>query len=350
MFFYIIFFVLVSIPILLINKKYNFFPKLLFCFICILFFSLRDFSVGSDTYLYFEIFSLSKYIGVLNSSIEPLFILFNLVVYSVNSSFNFYLFIYSTLFVLLWVISIEKNVILNKDIAFISFICFFGYLLSFNVARQALAMAICVFSLYFLFKNKNLIFFLIVGLACLIHYSAIVCMVSFFILRSSRFPFLIFLSSFIGSYLFSIIGIRFFSNFSSRYNNYNEFGGGVTGSYLILFVFLQFMLFYFIYKKYFISNATYRYFLSLFSFGVGLLLALKFLKIPDEGPGRLPFYFLVLNVFLFPYVFLIFRTQSSTILAKFIFYIFCCFYFMFGINSGAGGIKDYFIHSNFLIF
>lgn len=350
MIFYIIFFILVSIPILLINKKNNFFAKLFFCFICVLFFSLRDFSVGSDTYSYYDIFLSSPYVGIMSSAIEPLFILFNKLIYFIYPNFSFYLLCYSCLFIYLWFFSINNYLKLNKDIAFLCFISFSGYLLSFNIERQSLAMAICVFSVYYLFRNNNLLFLIVVLISCFFHYSAVVFLLSYFIVRFSNYPLFIFLITFFVSYIVSLFGINFFSEMSDRYDGYSTAGDGVVGFSLILFILFQFILFYFVFRKFFKEDVYFKYFLSLFSFGAAFFFSLKLLSVPDQGPGRLPLYFLIFNVFLFPFVFSTFKAKSSLILAKFIFYLFCCFYFLYGINSGFAGLKDYSIHVNFLLF
>lgn len=340
----------ISISVIFMNRNNSFFPKYFFLLSCVLLFSLRDFSVGTDTINYHDIFYLSRNISNSNINIEPLFTFFNYIVGWVYPSFVLYLFVYSFLFSALWINNIETNVIYNKDIAYICLVCFFGFLLSFNIARQALAMAICVYSLSFLFKEKNLSFLIIILIASLFHYSAILFLIVFILFKFSRFPFTIAFFSFISFYSLSFIGIKFFSSLSIRYIGYTETGGDVTGIFLILFIFLQYALFYFFYKKYFLYDDIYRKIFSVFSFGVGFFIALKVLKIPDDGPVRLSFYFLVVNIFLFPYVFSVFKNKDSLILAKVSFYLFCCFYFFWGINSGAGGLRDYVLNNSIVIF
>lgn len=348
--FFIFFFSIASITIFFINTKNNLIAKTILLFSFILLFSLRDFSIGSDTYSYYDIFYQSDRLLPFEFKIEPLFLLLNYLIYLIYPNFTFFLFVFSFIFFTLWIQNIERNVFYNKDIAYLSFISFFGFLLSFNVARQSFAMAICIFSLYYLFKNKKFIFFILVVFASLIHYSAILFLVVFFIFRFSKYPLTILLSTFVSCYLFLFITVRFLSNLSIRYVGYIEIGNNITGIFLVLFIFLQYIVFYYIHLKYFILDDRYNKLFSIFSFGVGFFLALKILKFPDEGPVRLSFYFLIINIFLFPYLFRVFKSNFQLIIAKYLFYIFCCFYFFWGISSGAGGINNYFLNKNIVIF
>lgn len=350
MIFYISFFIFTSFSILFINRNMNLIPKITFLLSCVLLFSLRDFSVGSDTFSYYEIFYSSGTILPLNFKIEPLFLIFNNFIYHIYPNFIFYLFIFSILFFSLWIENIERIVAYNKDVAYISFISFFGLLLSFNIARQSLAMSFCVLSLYYLLKNKNIVFFLLVITASLIHYSAILFIVSFFLFRFAKYPFFILLSTFLSCYLILAVSIRFFSVLSIRYVGYTETGNSITGAFLILFIAMQYILFYYTYRKNLFLDDRYSKLFSVFSFGVGLFLALKVLKFPDEGPVRLSFYFLIVNILLFPYFFKIFKNGIQLIIAKYLFYLFCCFYFFWVVNTGAGGISNYFLNRDIVIF
>lgn len=344
------FFFIISFAVIFVNSKNNYL-SLFFILLCfILIFSLRDFSVGSDTYSYYEIFYDSPYMFPFDFRIEPLFILINYFIFIIYPNFIFYLFAVSTTFFLLWIDNIERNVSFHKDVVYLSFISIFGFLFFLNIARQAFAMAICVSALFFLLRGRIIFFFILVLIASMIHYSAISFLSVFFIIKFSRYPFLILSSTFLSFYILSSLGIRFFSTLSTRYLGYTNIGGEITGIYLILFICLQYISFYFLYRKYFLYDFYYRSLLSVFSFGVGIFLALKILGVPDEGPVRISFYFLIVNVFLFPYIFKIWNNQNSLVIAKYVFYIFCGFYFFWGINSGAGGIGNYYINNSIKIF
>lgn len=333
------------------NKSiYGGFFKFAIYIILVFFISFRSISVGTDTKTYLEIFNNTNMADVFRFDLEPLFVSLVLLSKNLYNDFSFYLFLASCLFIFVWSRIFNK---LNADytVALISFLSFFVFLGFFNVSRQYLAVSICLYSLFYLFEKKYKVFFAFVTIAALFHFPAL-CFLSVFFIRYFKRHHILFVLSFIFSFLFIDLFIILLadSNLKNSYSAYGDKLDTVSGSFIILFFLLQYMFFSFI--KYFIlpDDRWYAFLLNVFSLGLGFFLACKFLKVLDEGPARLAFYFLTVNIFLFAISVNSIRDFRIKILFKYFIIVFSfIFYFNF-LYSGSGELFPYVLDYKFRIF
>ena len=70
----------------------------------------------------------------------------------------------------------------------------------------------------------------------------------------------------------------------------------------------------------------------------------------DDGPTRLTFYFLLVNIFLFSIAIHSIVNNKVKFTAKILFIVFCFIYFLNYLLSGAGGLYPYFFDEQFIFF
>lgn len=333
------------------NKTiYGGFFKFIIYIILVLFISFRSISVGTDTKVYLEIFNNINVTDVFRFDLEPLFVSLVLLSKTLYNDFSFYLFLFSTLFVFFWS-RIFYRLKSDYTVALVSFLSFFVFFGFFNISRQYFAVSICLYSLFFLFEKKYKTFFLLVVAASLFHFPALFFL-SVFCLRYFKSHHVLFFLSFVFSFLFIDLSINFLADYNLK-NSYSAYGDKldtVSGFFIILFFLLQYLFFSFI--KYFFlpEDRWYAFLLNIFSLGLGFFLACKSLKVLDEGPTRLAFYFLTVNIFLFAISVNSIRDSRIRILFKYFMIVFSfIFYFNF-LYSGSGELFPYVLDYKFRIF
>ncbi|WP_159123851.1 EpsG family protein [Acinetobacter variabilis] len=347
---YLIFIIFILFGLFFLNKKYKFIAYFIFGTSIILLYSLRDYSVGTDTLAYIDIFQSSVNFDLYNTKIEPLFIIFNYILYHISNSIIFYFLVISLVFVWIWIKNIDRLVFFHKDVAWLVLVTSLAFLSLFNITRQSLAMAMSILAFSFLVRGNNFWFLILSILSIFSHYSAVIIFLVFLFLKKNNNPILYLITSFILTSIFSLGALDYISGMSTRYSEYSETSSdGVTGIMLIALVSLKLILFYLLYFIYFRKDLMYRIFLSLFSVGFSLLVVLKLFGFRDEGPLRIVTYFLIFDIFLFPYFFYIINNVILRIIFKIIFYIFMIFLFSYGIYSGAGGLYPYIFNEVFIL-
>ena len=159
------------------------------CIIFTLFFLLlilsggRTVEVGTDTLAYYEIFNIINLSNYPPEAIrwEPLYVYLNEFVYYFGGDARHVLFISNALILYIVFYLIKKESV-NIYLSLVLYVCIFGYLFSFNVVRQSVAIAFFVIAIYQLNSNQKMqsLFFFIISV--LFHYSAIVtiCIFLFF--------------------------------------------------------------------------------------------------------------------------------------------------------------------------
>lgn len=347
---YILFVLFVLIGLFFLNKKNKLISYFIFGLSIILLYSLRASSVGTDTENYIDIFYGSSNLD-LYGNIEPFFSFFNYVLYNINNEVIFYFFFISLIFFIIWFVNIDRLNYFHKDISWLILLTSSSFLSLFNITRQSLAIALSVFAFSYLIRGSNILFLLITLIAVFTHYSAIFIFFVFLFLRKLDNPLFYLLISFIFALFFSLGALDYISGVSLKYSAYGEVSSeGVTGIMLIILVSLKLILFYTLYFCHFYKDLIYRKYLSLFSVGFSLLIVLKFFGFPDEGPLRLVTYFLVFDIFLFPYLFYAINNSQLRVIFKILFYCFMLFSFFYTIYSGAGGLYPYVFNESFDMF
>lgn len=333
------------------NSKYrNFFLFFLYL-ILILLVSLRSLNVGTDTENYFEIFNQAKLGEIFSFNLEPFYLLLNVLCKTLYNNFSFYLFVFSSFFIFIWSV-IFKKLSYDYTVAIIFFLTFFAYFSFFNITRQSFAMSLCLLSLFYLFDKKYYKYLFLILIASCFHYSAIIFIITLFIFKFVRNPFFSLIISFASTYFLSNFILFYLVN-SSLKNSYLNYGGqldDISGLFLIGFLVIQFIFFSFF--RFFLipSNKLFSNLFNIFSFGLGFFLACKFLRFLDDGPTRLTFYFLLVNIFLFSIAIHSIVNNKVKFTAKILFIVFCFIYFLNYLLSGAGGLYPYFFDEQFRIF
>ena len=347
---YVIYSVFLLIGLFFLNKKNKPMSYLIIFLSCVSLYSIRSLSVGTDTENYIEIFFNSAQIN-LTGTIEPLFLLFNYILYKISYEVAFYFFCISSVFFVLWCTSIEKIGRFHKDVSWLVIFTSYPFLSLFNITRQSLAIALSILCFNFILNKRYILFFIFALAAILTHYSSILVIVLILCLVRNNNPFIYLIFSMIFSLFFSLGALDYISGNSIKYSKYGDLSdNGITGIMLITLVSVKLIIFYLFYFLYYYNDYLYRSCLSLFSVGFSLLVVLKVFGFPDEGPLRIITYFVVFEVFLFPYLFLTMKNIKVRVFFKILFYCFMFFSFFYTIISGAGGLYPYTLDSKFSLF
>lgn len=154
--------------------------------VLVVFAGVRDWSVGTDTLNYRDMFVYKQDVPInlltIFSGLEPGFAVFQRIMQNLTTSFNIYLFSIAAFVISLYQFVIRK---FSKGygISVFIFITLGTYLFFFNGARQAMAAAIVALAFIPLIKGKMIQYGLIISLAILFHKTAIVLLPMYFVFR-----------------------------------------------------------------------------------------------------------------------------------------------------------------------
>ncbi len=158
------------------EKKMNIIYMILIFFVLFFVMGCRNYNVGTDTKLYCNIF---KYASTSNdimsiSSASPLYALYNKLIATIFNSSNTQLIIIfnSALIVGLMCLGIYRESE-NIYLSCLYYILFYFYMQGFNIARQFLTVALLFNSYYYIRENKKMKAIVLIGIATLIHNTAI---------------------------------------------------------------------------------------------------------------------------------------------------------------------------------
>jgi len=161
------------------KKSHATFFFFLSTFVIIFVTGFRDITVGTDTEFYAEWFyEIDSNLPLLDNILlyiidyEPGYVVLNHFLAGLNVSFTIASLTYA---VIIWFF-IYKSFSDTKEILYLSLFFFIttGFLFfTFNGIRQAIAVSLIFYSLRYLLKDKSLIFLLIVVIASLFHFSAL---------------------------------------------------------------------------------------------------------------------------------------------------------------------------------
>lgn len=168
------------------NKKISLFFELLGIFLLSLLAAVRDISIGTDVALYVKpIFDLCVQYGNFDVAsliygVESGYLLLNYVVSFFTNDFSTFLFIIQVIVLGFSYFGIKKLYPKNYAMIYILFILLY-YNMSLNVVRQSIALALSLYSLYFLFNEKYKRFFFILILASFFHKSVFIVVIVYFV-------------------------------------------------------------------------------------------------------------------------------------------------------------------------
>lgn len=304
-------------------------------------FYLRSFSIGIDTYTYSEIMSdvlnfsnISEVFPYsIKNNLEPGFIFtIYLLGFLGGISFIFTFFSIVIYFNYCYVLSKIK---INPVLYFLSFFSYFGvYLWSLNILRQMIAVSFVVLASYFLTqeKNRNFVFFILI--ASLFHYSAIFCILFYFLYRNInflyRFRFLIFLLIiFFTKYILSNFVV-----FYDRYSTYSQADSkGGVGVFLLFFYIITVFVGDFFGRKYSVYYLENKFFNLILLLYLSLQFAFIFSGINNLGTSRFVIYFLWPSVFIWGIFFTNIKLKYHRLLLSLLFFVFLITYWFYSLSN-----------------
>ncbi|WP_180083353.1 EpsG family protein [Acinetobacter sp. YH12102] len=342
------FFILFVVTLWIYIEKRSFGRKsLYFPFFCLLLlFSLRDFSVGTDTIVYTDKFInliLVEYYNF-NNNIEFGYQVLEYLVLSFSHNY-FWLFLLCGSIILSGFFYILRKYSSNYLLSIFVFITFGIYTFSFNILRQGLAISICFFALHFLIQRKFLYYFLSVAIASLFHVSALIMLIFPFLLQFKIKIEYKMLIVFLFSSVFSSVVISYLSRDNVRYEAYNQASELAGGYFVLLFYLFWVFLLYFFGRKERILNIKYAVLEQIYILGIILVIPIALLGTNPSGPQRLLSYFSPLLMLLIPIIIERFNSRVIT----FLFIIVSCIYFYLNLFS-FGDLIPYSLNPIFEVF
>lgn len=267
-----------------------------------LFAGLRSDRVGTDTAAYVRFFenydSLEK---LLSLNIEFGFSFLILIFQQISAHYAVFLTGIALATVSFYVWGMKKFV--NRyELALFLFIAFGYYTFMFNVARQALAMAICFWALKYVFERRLGQYLLAIGIAFAFHRTALAAIPIYFI-ASERFN--IKQIGLVGLGLAASFGALSFITeaavitFGDRYSYYEttvERGGVVTTAFLVV----QAIIFILIRRVLSRNHDFFTRCLNIYLVSIIPSLLTVALSLPPSGIMRLHFYFSISSIILWP--------------------------------------------------
>lgn len=300
------FYVLLAILLLLtlrmnISLKSNYFDSFLYWIILIVMYFmsvLKDFSVGTDTIVYHEIYEWSaaaQYNGRFELGFFYLFKFFNWLGFEFKSVLVIiYTFIFSVIHY-----SIRKN---NKLSAFSLFLFYLIYFIPLNtMLRQAIAISVVFYTLS-LKKNIRIKFILIL-LASLFHYSAIIA-VSLLFFEKFKFQSTYILRFILFALIFYIFLSPIVITFLPQTNFFIYFDDKTTGLLSLINLIFGVLLISF-YKIYGFGENR-----NLIGYSIIMYLLVSVLSMKYPVMHRLTYYFLIPSLLFFPRSWLKFKQQN----------------------------------------
>ncbi|WP_258355696.1 EpsG family protein [Clostridium perfringens] len=299
-----------------------------------LFMGLR-YKVGTDYVTYDMMFKSAKDTLLKNYEGDLGFLILSKIISFFTENTRVHFFIISSLIVILMMIYIY----INSNLKFMSvllYITICGYLTSFNVMRQWIAVAICAYAVNYVKKNKNIKYYIFIGIAYLFHATAIVFVPVKVLLdlKWKRKTYLII--SFIGIILY--LSIDFFMNLVNKFTRFGSYANGyytnVGANVMFLIVFIIMFIFCYLNNN-FLKNGINNIFLKI-SF-----LGLLFLFLGSKGLifNRLAEYFNIGFIICIPEVLKGMYKKEKILFIYSI--IICCLIYMLRFLSTNGNLIPY---------
>jgi len=302
----------------------------------------RGITVGIDTRAYYEvIYSIegSIYYGMHGIS-EPGFILLTRLLTQFIHSIPFVLLIFSLLtngliISRLW--TVRESI--SFPLAIFSYVCLY-YFLTYNVLRQWLAVAIIIYAIKYINKNRYFPFMIMVLIAYSFHYSALIALImvpiDMIINKKNKnvFVFLFLFSPFV------IYGIYVLINETSIVSQYQDvINTHYTGKILSLSMLFRslFLLFTMLFVK---KNKESYVFLRHTVTFYCVYLVIGFLGVYNSMISRVSWYFAIYEIVYYGLIVKISKGRSN-ILFRFIIVCFCLYLFVSGLIGNSNGQMPY---------
>ncbi|ADQ13551.1 hypothetical protein Halsa_0055 [Halanaerobium hydrogeniformans] len=316
---YILYYSLAVIPVFLDSKsqKYNYNKILLFIsYLFLWFFAAFRYDVGSDYFSYIRMYNKigSRGISWALSSVrtEPLYAIFNWIIYNVFENHNLVFVLSSTILLsLIFSVIIKNKNKLSVGLSLFLFVTTF-YLSMFTFIRLSISAGIIFYSYEYLVNRNPVKYFFLIILAIGFHFTAIVMLPVYFIVDKR-------LKFFVLKFLFVLIFVAaalmlftFFVDIIGGFLGY-EYAhrvGNIRGGINQLILFSPIFIFIFIFRKRLILyNSKNIIYTQIFWLGSILMLFTLWLGILD----RMAVYFQFSIILLIPQIFKVMNNKEKII-------------------------------------
>ena len=261
-------------------------------FILVLFASLRNYRVGTDTGTYVRNFINKSDYHYFNFR-DDVEIGYQLIEYSllrVTHNYFWLFFVTSFIVVFCYLYIFRKN---SKDYttSVFIFITLGTYTFFFNGLRQGLAMAIFAFAIPYLITRNFYKYFLICIFASFFHTTALL-MVPFYLLVNLNVKLLYkLLATFFGSLILSKYLIAYIASTNERYESYTQISENSGGLLTLGFYVIILVIVYVGSYMYKIKDKDFIQILAFYALGVTFMIPIALLESNPSGPQRLLPYF-----------------------------------------------------------
>ncbi|HAT4122598.1 EpsG family protein [Clostridium perfringens] len=239
-------------------------------FMCL--FSGLRYGVGTDYYIYEFMFKTAKSTLIKNYDGDLGFLILSKLISTFTNNTRIHFLIVSTIIVIFMMSYIYDNSNLKYMSVFL-YITICGYLGSFNVIRQWIAISICAYSIKYIKKNKNIKYYIFMTIAYLFHSTAIVFIPMKFLLNLKWTKKTYLIIGGIGILLY--LNINFFLNIIYKFTRFDGYENGyftsVGANIMFLIVFMFMFLFCYL-NNGFLENKFNNIFLKLEFLGLVFLL------------------------------------------------------------------------------
>lgn len=304
----------------------------------LIFGGMRDIEVGTDTMSYAKLFLYGKDTELMQHATEPLYILLQLFV--VHNRWEYEAMVFITMGLILT--PLFYFVYKASPLPHLSILCYYSlcfYFYSFNISRQYLAIPLVLFAFNSLEKEKKGIFFLLMFIASMFHYSAIFAMLVWPFEKMVRNKDGILIVMIILTFFVGITPLvqNFVMPLSSLFPSFSFYAETNFGMRESLFSFTRLLL-----NLYVITLIVYVHFpdrfkLIIMTLGVCLLNLFAF----NPTFGRLCQYFTIIQVIIIPTIISYSRMSGKYLRLSVasLLYIFVVFVFL--LNNNVGGVVPY---------
>ncbi|EQA11289.1 EpsG family protein [Glaesserella parasuis] len=314
--------------------------------ILIIFASIRDYTVGTDTVNYVNKFIIGYRINFEyehNYYVEPVFQIIEYLIYQLTDNY-FWLFFVCFMIIIPCNLLFFKKYSVDYKLSVFIFVAYGLYTFSFNTLRNGIAIAIIVWGFKFFLEEKTFKYIFVCLLATLFHISALAMILFYFLVIINvkfiyKLCFVLLLSFFLSDFV-----IDFMATSNSRYEIYTEKIYENKGSFIFIFYLSCFVIFTYFKINLFKEDMLYRKLYQFYGLGIVFLIPIVISDLHPSGPQRFLYYFSWVICILFPMIFS--KLKSTGI--KSLFYVFSLIAFYLVLDK-FGGIVPYKINSIFEI-
>lgn len=329
-------------------EKYTFNRKaiLLPSFFLIIFASIRNYTIGTDTETYtinFVSKTDSQYFNF-TSDIEYGYQFLEFIILSLTHNY-FWLFFITSFFVVNFYLITIKRLSENYILSVFIYITFGFYTFSFNGLRQGIAMSICFFALPLMLERKFFKYSLFILLSSLFHVASLIMLFFYFLVYfKAKLEYKV-ASVLIGSSLLSSVVIAYLAQGNDRYKHYTEVADK-SGGYLTLGFYVAIgIAVYILGKTERQNNESYRVFEVIFLCGLAFVLPVSLLGTDPSGPQRIFYFFASMVIFLLPVVLERLKSQIFKVLFVLLAIVYFCL-----ITSKFNNLVPYMLNPYFEVF